>query len=124
MDAAVNFEKMWELYDTDTDGLAPALARIAETLDEFLNATDRDRIVMPKAESTQIKDLLVKLGILPKQVVVQPSDGGLEVIRILRNSVKNPDRESGKAPGRYLGLELKRILLVIRAASRLAAPRN
>ena len=100
-----------------------AIVGLAESMYEYLQPAHGDRIVLPPVQAEMLRNLLSKLGIDPRRVRSETDQEGLEVIRILRHGAvpDNGDEDgSDAAPAadRYLGVALKRILLVILAASR------
>jgi integrase len=118
-------EKLLGWYDQDQGGRRVVIGNLAETLYEYLQPTQADRIHLPSHAASQLRDLLKALGIGEDQFTGSPPEAGLEVMRILRVAPKPspgaaaPDSEEAKATsGRYLGTVLKRILLIIRLVER------
>lgn len=116
-------EELWRWFDADDEECRSTLAGMAESMYEYLQPVHGDRIVLPPVQAEKLRNLLSKAGIDPRRVRSETDQEGLEVVRILRHGpvLDNGEEESSEAApaaDRYLGVALKRVLLVILAASR------
>jgi hypothetical protein len=116
-------EVLWRWYDEDGDGRRTMLVRLAESVYEFMRPADGDRIPLPEGKADTLRELLQQAGIDLRQIKSEPGAEGIEVIRILRRDSENEGSGEENSPAnpradRYLGLVLKRALLIILAVSR------
>ena len=119
-------EVLWEWYDGDDDGRRDRIAAAAAALYEYLQPAQGDRICLPPRHAKELRELMSEAGISPDRIVREPVQGGLEVMRILRPApalaagaaAEPPSELAPSTADRYLGLVLKRTLVVALAASR------
>lgn len=103
-------------YDRQDDP-GKRIASLAESAFEHLEPRQGDRIVLPRVEAGQLRDLMIGLGVAEDQILVEASGPRHHVLRISRSAAdKQP-----KPANRYLGLALKRLFLIIRLTERLRA---
>jgi hypothetical protein len=122
------FEVLWVWYDGDDEGRRDRIATVAAALYEYLQPAQSDRICLPPRHAKELRELMSEAGVNPDRMVREPVQEGLEVMRILRpapapaaGAAAEPSNESASSiADRYLGLVLKRTLLVTLAASRSA----
>ena len=119
-------EVLWEWYDGDDNGRRDRIAAVAAALYEYLQPAQGDRICLPPLHAKELRELMSEAGISPDRIVREPVQGGVEVMRILRPApapaagaeAKPPNELAPSTADRYVGLVLKRILLLTLAASR------
>lgn len=118
-------EVLWRWYDEDENGSRGALVGLAEASYEYLQPGHGDRIFLPEARAEELRQMIQKAGISSSRLVSERSAEGLVMLRILRDdpaaggtNADAPDGEVRVSPERYVGLVLKRVLLVILAAAR------
>ncbi|MBL0029099.1 MAG: hypothetical protein IPO95_08515 [Rhodanobacteraceae bacterium] len=115
--SAQQLEMLWDRYDNDHDGERTLIASIAEEVYDFMAPKQADRICLSPFGALQLRTLISRLGVEPSRVVEAP-DGNLSVIRLLRTKVAEPRESSIEPTERFLGLVLKRVLMVIRFVQR------
>ncbi len=122
LDCASSIETFWDWFDTDHDGLRAPLAQLAEAAVENMAPGDLDYIRIPASEADCLQDLLARVGIETRGIVRESLGAGLVRIRIPRPEQKKKRvAETAAAPPkapRFLGLAIKRVLLVIRTSGR------
>ena len=119
LDSAGAMEILWDWYDEDRDGLRQTLSTLAESVAEHLYSPDQDKIRLPSPQAAELQRLLGLVMENRLSVDREMLAAGLELVRIPRPVGKNKGMAgSSKAATRFLGLEIKRILLVIRLASK------
>jgi len=107
------FEGLWKWYDTDEDSLREPVRHVAEALYEYLQPQQQDRICLPSYDCERLRKLLRRFEISPATMEPrQPESSELEVIRIPR--IGGPNKSGNQSVDRFLGLALKRALLVVR----------
>ena len=116
-------EVLWRWYDEDSDGRRTTLVSLAESVCEFMRPADGDRVPLPRGKADTLRELLQQAGIDLRHITSEPGAEGLEVIRILRRYSESQEAGEGclaakAGVDRYLGLVLKRALLIILAVSR------
>lgn len=77
-----------------------------------------DRIYLTAHGGMKLQHLLSSVGVAAAQIVHEAGPDGLDVVRILRDAREGETESERKSVERYLGLTLKRILLVIRFLTR------
>lgn len=104
-------------FDSDVDGRRSLLVSLADDLFEYLHPKQGDRIVLSQTCGQKLERLLEEAG-LPKTALISEIDElGMYVLRVQRPR-QGPKTETPPEANQHLGLVLKRLLLVIRAASR------
>lgn len=112
-------EILWDWYDEDRDGLRNTLSTLAESVAEHLYSPDLDKIRLPSPQAAELERLLGLAMENRLSVRREVLAAGLELVRVPRPEGKNEGMAgASKAATRFLGLEIKRILLVIRLASK------
>ncbi|MEJ5207850.1 hypothetical protein [Denitratimonas sp. CY0512] len=110
--AGKSLEVLWDWYDKDSTGVRKILIDIAAACDRYGLRHHGDRLVIP-GQTDALRSILLRAGISAAQIVDDVDDSGTNYVRLLRPNVEHADNL------RYLGLELKRVLAVIRLASRI-----
>lgn len=120
-------EVLWDWFEGDDNNRRTQVAQIAATLYEYLQPAQGDRICLPTAQAAQLRQLLTEIGVGTARIVREPDQAGLQIMRVLRvdpaatEKTDEPNAKGGaKAQDRYVGLVLKRTLLLIRAIGQLA----
>jgi integrase len=118
-------EVLWRWYDGDENGYRGTIVAVAEAVYEYLQPGHGDRILLPEANAEQLQTLIRKAGVPPSRLLSERGSEGIVMLRILRDDPDagkaegdGPEGEERVSPERYVGLVLKRILLVILAAAR------
>ena len=138
LDSAEPLEILWDWYDQDIDGLRSAIRKVAESVTTHLIPKDADKVRLSAVNAVELERLLGLASDNRLSVLREALGGGLESLRVPRPVVKwtQPTGEAGEAvesedeegaanaeeAGKptvtgYLGLEIKRVLLVISLAS-------
>jgi integrase len=138
LDSAEPLEILWDWYDQDIDGLRSAIRKVAESVTTHLIPKDADKVRLSAVNAVELERLLGLASDNRLSVLREALGGGLESQRVPRPVVKwtQPTGEAGEAvesedeegaanaeeAGKptvtgYLGLEIKRVLLVISLAS-------
>ncbi|MDZ4067033.1 MAG: hypothetical protein U1E06_09285, partial [Tabrizicola sp.] len=120
-----SLEVLWSWFDGDELGRRAGIVVLAEAVYEYMQPAQGDRIALPPVEAAILRDMLQKAGINPNRIVSEPDHSGLEMLRILRARPASKEGGNEQSPSvtsassdRYIGLVLKRVILVIRAAAR------
>lgn len=116
--AAHSLEALWDWYDSDKDGTRKQIALLADEIHEYMEPRHGDRIYLTAHGGVKLQHLLSSVGVAAAQIVREAGPDGLDVVRILRDAREGEAESERKLVERYLGLTLKRILLVIRFLAR------
>jgi len=123
VDKGRQLEKLPVWFDADEGGRRAMIAELAEQIYEYLDPSQGDRIYLPPGPAQALQQLLSDLGITESRIIMETDATGLAVLRIRRaEPPSGPDME-GLAAERFLGLILKRALLIIRLAAHCSAVR-
>jgi len=117
MRAAAPLNALLAWFDGDEKGRRAILESIADDLFEHLHPKQGDRIVLSPAAVMQLVGLLEKAGLASSTVMAEADDGGLYTLRIRRSDLKEEGVDAASSD-QYLGLALKRLLIIIRASAR------
>jgi integrase len=104
-------------FDRDVAGRRSLLASLADDLFEHLHPKQGDRIVLSQGHGSKLEGLLADAGMPREALVSELDDLGMYVLRVRRPG----QEQKGETPPKgeqYLGLVLKRLLVVIRLAFR------
>lgn len=104
-------EAMLDWYDKD-EGARAILGELAGEVWEFMQPLQADRIHLPLWSMAQLHNILLDLGVNSSRIAYLPDAGGLLVMRVLRPAKK----EAAEGTRSYLGLLVKRTMLIIRLA--------
>lgn len=107
-------EVLWGWYDNGDDALKQQITELADRVYEHMHPGQRDRIWLPGSAIPLVLRLLTRAGIPESHIIRQTLDTGLEAVRIHRVTRQAGQPEDRPRVERYLGLELKRVLLVVR----------
>lgn len=106
-------EVLWGWYDTANATLKQEVTGLAAQVYAQMQPGQGDRIWLRSPTLPLLQRLLVRAGIDEKHIVRESMETGLDAVRIRRVTRQAGPREDGLRVERYLGLELKRVLLVI-----------
>jgi len=112
--ASRSLEVLWTWFDQNEAGRRAILESIATDFYEHLDPIQGDRIYLPSKSAAELRRLLETIPLSPAQIWSELDEHGLSVLRVLRPQKGKGDQATGDKE-QYLGLSLKRILLVIRA---------
>ena len=116
------FETLWDSFDTGDSGAKYLLSRLAAVFFEHAKPDQEDRILLPKPEAELLCHQLETLGVGAGQLLITPGHEKTYEFRILRN-LPTKGMKQGLGPAeRYLGMQLKRVLAVIRMAECVSRP--
>lgn len=105
---------MWDWYDGDVDQRRARIAFIAEDIFEHLTPDQGDRIALSASAGRHMQHLLLCAGIASDQIVLERQVDGLEILRLRRSVLQDSDETRHQPNDRYLGMPLKRLMLVVR----------
>ena len=92
------------------------MVRLTEVVFEHLKAKQADRVYLPSSEAALLVHQLELLGIGADRLSSTLEDRRNCVLRILRSPTAGDEKQGEGQVERYLGLQLKRVLAVIRLA--------
>lgn len=130
---AAGVEKLWQIFDRDTDGQRRAVARLARQIIDCMTPTDGDRIRLPSLHMAALMQLLKGVGIEDERMQCTTLGAGMSELRVRRkrkppeatdstetsirtpshggNQEATPAEESGQEV--YLGLAVKRVFALM-----------
>ena len=104
-------------FDRDVDGRSALLISLADDLFEHLHPKQGDRIVLSQSCGPKLELLLVHAGVPKTALISEIDELGMYALRVQRPR-QGHKSEVPPQGDQYLGLVLKRLLLVIRVAAK------
>ena len=115
--SAVQLETLWDRYDSDLDGERSLIVSMADEMWDYMTPKQADRVCLSATGASRLLGLLSKIGVEPARIVESFQDD-MKVIRLLRTSGTDSSDAGAPPPVRFLGLALKKVMLVIRLLER------